>query len=64
MPWHIRSIEQKCKTCDKRATHELFNRMNAASGYYCRRCGTKAVEIAERAEGVNERRSLLFRRQL
>ena len=49
-PWHLRSITQVCQRCGEAATKELFNTYNAASGYFCGRCGDQVVNEKERTE--------------
>lgn len=40
-----------CKKCGKRATIELFNRVNASQGRYCKPCGRAALrQMSEREQ--------------
>jgi hypothetical protein len=41
---HLRSIEEKCRTCGGRASVELLNRFNSRMGYYCKRDGAAALK--------------------
>jgi hypothetical protein len=54
MGWHTRSIENKCKHCGARATVELYNRYNAPSGYFCKKCGEKEAKRLEAWENEQE----------
>lgn len=43
MSAHLRSIEQHCQVCGKRASVELRNTWNAPIGIFCKPHGTKAL---------------------
>jgi uncharacterized Zn finger protein len=47
---YLRTIERKCRNCGKRAAVELINQVNSSNGYYCRICGTVAMNRLQNEE--------------
>lgn len=47
---YLRSIEEKCRQCQRRATMILFNRYNGEMGKYCKTCAAGALRNLQKAE--------------
>jgi DNA-directed RNA polymerase subunit RPC12/RpoP len=52
---HLRPLAKyKCQTCGKPATEQLYGCRNVQYGYYCAKCGPKAVQLLNAREARGE----------
>jgi hypothetical protein len=42
MAW-MRELDNKCRDCQKLATHEVFGKRNGTYGKFCKRCAEKRL---------------------
>lgn len=47
---YLRTVTITCQQCSRSANVELINQRNASCGYYCKRCGERALAKLQEAE--------------
>lgn len=45
-------IVRRCQTCKRRASYEVFSRVNGSCGYFCARCAEQAVKRLAKKEAA------------
>jgi hypothetical protein len=48
VPWYAKELPVRHCSCGRKATHEVFNAVNAAQGAFCSRCARQAVAAGNR----------------
>lgn len=64
MAYIVEIVQSKCFNCGKKATHTVFNRVNANMGDYCHKCALAAVKRQNEYETRENQRNDASRRIL